>query len=103
CVVRIPTHPTVFPYTTLFRSTLFGSGAALAQGHAGDILLELDGNNRLVTSMETDGGVISNVRVFGSEFGEGGVFNFTDEPGFERSEEHTSELQSRENLVCRLL
>src|SRR5690606_40072626 len=32
------------------------------------------------------------------------VYVFTDEPSFTwRSEEHTSELQSRENLVCRLL
>src|SRR5690606_39539207 len=30
------------------------------------------------------------------------VLAWTDEPGW-RSEEHTSELQSRENLVCRLL
>lgn len=55
---------------------------ALAQDEHGDIHLELNANNRIVTSLETDNGVISNVRVFGSEFGESGVFNFTDEPGF---------------------
>src|SRR5690606_40554864 len=31
------------------------------------------------------------------------VINPDDDPRFYRSEEHTSELQSRENLVCRLL
>src|SRR5690606_40328400 len=31
------------------------------------------------------------------------VIGIGDEAGIERSEEHTSELQSRENLVCRLL
>src|SRR5690606_40378942 len=29
--------------------------------------------------------------------------HFINKPGYDRSEEHTSELQSRENLVCRLL
>ncbi len=76
-------HKSTRTFITTTIIAFLGSGAALAQGHAGDILLELDSNNRLMTSMETDGGVISNVRVFGSEFGEGGVFNFTDEPGFE--------------------
>src|SRR2546427_2393305 len=33
----------------------------------------------------------------------GGVVGGADPPGQERSEEHTSELQSQSNLVCRLL
>src|SRR5690606_24666230 len=42
---------------------------------------------------------------FSGEFFNGGVFDFvqTGVTGHFRSEEHTSELQSRENLVCRLL
>src|SRR5690606_40747905 len=47
-------------------------------------------------------------RLFGTTTvrGEGGACEFHNlrvEPPGERSEEHTSELQSRENLVCRLL
>src|SRR5690606_41642088 len=35
--------------------------------------------------------------------GEGGLFGHEEIEEIERSEEHTSELQSRENIVCRLL
>src|SRR5690606_39540633 len=40
--------------------------------------------------------------VAGVEIGQAG-FDLARRPGRRRSEEHTSELQSRENLVCRLL
>jgi len=39
-------------------------------------------NDRIRTG-ELHKGEFESIRVFGSEFGEGGIFNFTDEPGFE--------------------
>src|SRR2546430_12618635 len=81
-MIRRPPRSTLFPYTTLFRS--HGDAGADGGGHA-----DLEGGEVSVTD---DGGV------GGGEFlgGEGGG-----EEG--RSEEHTSELQSQSNLVCRLL
>src|SRR3989475_5750447 len=78
-MIRRPPRSTLFPYTTLFRSklTLYRAG-----GHSGivDALLR--------------------AAALGKE-----VFVFVElKARFdERSEEHTSELQSQSNLVCRLL
>lgn len=60
-----------------------GSQPALAGGggHAGDILLQLDGDSRIVTGSETDN--FAPNRVFSGEFGDTGVFNFTTNPGFD--------------------
>src|SRR5438445_2735135 len=65
---RAPT-PTLFPYTTLFRSRSAGGPAAPRPAYRG---------RRRVASFVAGGDA-------------------------ERSEEHTSELQSRQYLVCRLL
>src|SRR5438270_10006652 len=62
-MIRRPPRSTLFPYTTLFRSTLRGLIGAGQQ-----------------------------IATLGWE-----------RPGETRSEEHTSELQSQSNLVCRLL
>src|SRR5690606_39524873 len=89
-VLRRPPGSTLFPYTTLFRS--FGStdievtvtapdDEALQQATA-DLVEELDGRDGI-------GQVSDNLAA--------------SLPYIGRSEEHTSELQSRENLVCRLL
>src|SRR2546430_13027093 len=72
-MIRRPPRSTLFPYTTLFRSRL-------GRWH-------------------------SRVSGFSEVFGELPVSCLAEEieaPG-ERSEEHTSELQSQSNLVCRLL
>src|SRR5438034_4864977 len=84
-MIRRPPRSTLFPYTTLFRSGLRASGAWVAFAycfHAGGLAY------------------------FGS---------MADEPDYHgptplghpliwaRSEEHTSELQSHSDLVCRLL
>src|SRR5258707_7280484 len=76
-MIRRPPRSTLFPYTTLFRS---------APGRAG--------MNVLPT--ELPGVLIVEPRVFGD--GRGFFFE-----SYQRSEEHTSELQSRQYLVCRLL
>src|SRR5258707_10325640 len=77
-MIRRPPRSTLFPYTTLFRSPL-------KSGLGGVVFY--DGGN-----------VYSNINFH--QF----TSNYTNSVGFQwRSEEHTSELQSRQYLVCRLL
>src|SRR5205809_1849118 len=88
-MLRPPPRSTLFPYTTLFRSQHNGPAAlAYSAIAAGDHCLrrgcaECGDDFRLLSCME---GVAA-----GSNRGPS------------RSEEHTSELQSRLHLVCRLL
>src|SRR5258707_10466865 len=83
-MIRRPPRSTLFPYTTLFRSTR-QLDAALA--HLGVIA---------ATALEV-GQRGDEVRGLGL-----GLHRHADRPQG-RSEEHTSELQSRQYLVCRLL
>src|SRR5438874_8798522 len=78
-MIRRPPRSTLFPYTTLFRS-LVGSGAC-----------DADRSRRVkaMTAREVAGRGVEERR--------------GDHLASERSEEHTSELQSRRDLVCRLL
>src|SRR3989449_7558942 len=77
-MIRRPPRSTLFPYTTLFRSQLQSLGLRVAQ----PFRHVLDREARILQQA---------VRVQHPRRGE------------ERSEEHTSELQSRLHLVCRLL
>src|SRR3712207_8886312 len=79
-MIRRPPRSTLFPYTTLFRS---GVGEALA--------LEL----ALKVFVARVGDYLQVVRR--------GLEQVCEPEGAARSEEHTSELQSRQYLVCRLL
>src|SRR3712207_8719511 len=79
-MIRRPPRSTLFPYTTLFRSQGDGGGDLGVGGGAGD-----------------DGG--RGDRRAGAGAGAG----VDDVVAVPRSEEHTSELQSRQYLVCRLL
>src|SRR5690625_6822416 len=90
-----PTSSTLFPYTTLFRSILLDE-VEKAHPEVFDILLQVlddgrltDGQGRTVDFRQTILILTSNLGSFGGS------------PP--RSEEHTSELQSRGHLVCRLL
>src|SRR3712207_7578636 len=91
-MIRRPPRSTLFPYTTLFRSGVaapVGVGAARTQGVMDDILIEeLELGVRSYNCLKRAG--IQTVGELVSK-SEG------------RSEEHTSELQSRQYLVCRLL
>src|SRR3712207_7048712 len=82
-MIRRPPRSTLFPYTSLFRSRLWGqvSGSAFAVA-----LDRVQGRGRM--RLELPG-----LSIYGGA---------SPEPGC-RSEEHTSELQSRQYLVCRLL
>src|SRR2546430_16345685 len=102
-MIRRPPRSTLFPYTTLFRS---GGGAA---GDAGVVDEDVDGSQ-----FREDPGEGPFDAVFVGYVGgeaqpvvprrlrrSGGLLAVQVEHG-QRSEEHTSELQSQSNLVCRL-
>src|SRR3712207_8610679 len=86
-MIRRPPRSTLFPYTTLFRSK---SKKAKEREKS---LIELGNGSGLDLSMED-----MKIRGAGEILGEKqhGLIET-------RSEEHTSELQSRQYLVCRLL
>src|SRR3712207_8411697 len=91
-MIRRPPRSTLFPYTTLFRSACRArevTGAARHGEHArqGEHPV-LNGGARGVTEL--------------ARVAEAGVAHRNDKDP-DRSEEHTSELQSRQYLVCRLL
>src|SRR3712207_8184665 len=76
-MIRRPPRSTLFPYTTLFRSTLLVSRTTTGGIATGDDSSISDNGTRIA-------------------FASGGALDA-------RSEEHTSELQSRQYIVCRLL
>src|SRR3712207_8343383 len=83
-MIRRPPRSTLFPYTTLFRS-------------------KDDERGRLAHEHDLAGEEVVHAHIVGIA-GELGAWRFErqlDTDG--RSEEHTSELQSRQYLVCRLL
>src|SRR5206468_10955369 len=101
-MLRPPPRSTLFPYTTLFRSerTIICG----AQNHKpGDKVALILPNYALpLKAGEKEPFVIKERKVFGvlSQ----GMMCSPQELGLpDRSEEHTSELQSRSDLVCRLL
>src|SRR3712207_7969516 len=87
-MIRRPPRSTLFPYTTLFRSLLLREGAVGAEDQADRDLALLDRGLRQRTPLV--------VLLEGVELQSVGLLQA-------RSEEHTSELQSRQYLVCRLL
>src|SRR5205809_1255386 len=92
-----PPISTLFPYTTLFRS---GVGALLAVGSAPQVVVD---DVDLVSPLrEVHGGGPPEVPV-ASEDQDAHASVLLGCMGVRRSEEHTSELQSRLHLVCRLL
>src|SRR2546427_7294336 len=88
-MIRRPPRSTLFPYTTLFRSAARG---AREQAHTQPLLQPPHG------MAERGRGHTKALR----RSREAPLFRHGQERR-ERSEEHTSELQSQSNLVCRLL
>src|SRR3712207_7591603 len=91
-MIRRPPRSTLLPYTTLFRSGLGLEGAFAAVAAAGGKVVRADASGELL-AVEL-GPEASSWRLY--RYGALLV-------GTSRSEEHTSELQSRQYLVCRLL
>src|SRR2546430_3764307 len=82
-MIRRPPRSTLFPYTTLFRSWVIRAATNL----------DLDDEARCKASDELLDEVLSGPK---SAISLSKILK-------DRSEEHTSELQSQSNLVCRLL
>src|SRR2546427_8300365 len=83
-MIRRPPRSTLFPYTTLFRSRLAGRVGGDADQRVGtDQAARHVRRHRAAAQVDAVGA--------------------DRERHVERSEEHTSELQSQSNLVCRLL
>src|SRR3712207_8430519 len=79
-MIRRPPRSTLFPYTTLFRSKIFPPSSGY-----GDVGTSSQDSNESLISCVVAPDLRSSARKS------------------RRSEEHTSELQSRQYLVCRLL
>src|SRR3712207_8340307 len=95
-MIRRPPRSTLFPYTTLFRSEVV---AAVVGAVAAGLLAVPVGEEGLVDDLRMLGG---------GRVARGPRLRREASPRVaavdrERSEEHTSELQSRQYLVCRLL
>src|SRR2546429_6896747 len=90
-MIRRPPRSTLFPYTTLFRSP-FDTAAAQ---QAGDLMA--------VRHKKGRPGELRDTMIAGIVLASHAKLATRNTSHFERSEEHTSELQSRLHLVCRLL
>src|SRR3712207_8808348 len=98
-MIRRPPRSTLFPYTTLFRSYRKPELAQMIYKVATEQAAEQAAGRQ-------DGPVQSAPEAPPSNGGAGVPTipeSAADDAAFDRSEEHTSELQSRQYLVCRLL
>src|SRR3712207_7081737 len=87
-MIRRPPRSTLFPYTTLFRSMAGPLGRAYADAN----------------TVQTSGHVwIAPDAIKMADTAAHELFHLVQFGMWARSEEHTSELQSRQYLVCRLL
>src|SRR2546422_7731997 len=89
-MIRRPPRSTLFPYTTLFRSRFADRPAVQAQL-----------NQARAHAART--GAVTSSMVATSDAAERAAPSSSSSDRAPRSEEHTSELQSRLHLVCRLL
>src|SRR2546427_4990272 len=80
-MIRRPPRSTLFPYTTLFRSE--------------------DALRRTITAVDRSG--LRHAELWSYKIENGRLVPVRYGTSSDRSEEHTSELQSQSNLVCRLL
>src|SRR5947209_14690261 len=90
-MLRTP-HSTLFPYTTLFRSGIVLVTGPTGSGKTTTLYSALNELNEITEKIITTEDPI-----------EYDIDGITQVPINSRSEEHTSELQSRQYLVCRLL
>src|SRR5207237_3140802 len=94
--LRPPPRPTLFPYTTLFRSRRLASSAGIAARAEPARSRSAPTAARLASSPATRSRADASVEAASAD-------PMRRSSSSCRSEEHTSELQSHLNLVCRLL
>src|SRR3712207_7301861 len=90
-MIRRPPRSTLFPYTTLFRSHYAGNESEYQRGTISSDIPERALRELYLLPFELavkEGGTWAVMSAYNK---------------LDRSEEHTSELQSRQYLVCRLL
>src|SRR2546430_10427374 len=97
-MIRRPPRSTLFPYTTLFRSTMIAAvlATSMLAANSASAAPKQNGYHRAGVGATTS--VLSRQArsAFARDVGSARAAG-------SRSEEHTSELQSQSNLVCRLL
>src|SRR3712207_9370830 len=102
-MIRRPPRSTLFPYTTLFRS-LDLPGAELLDELVLDVVEEvlLAAAREVLAEVDAEAAPHRPLRALGRDHPEVGHLGQDLVAPALRSEEHTSELQSRQYLVCRL-
>src|SRR5690242_21022960 len=96
--VRRPPRSTLFPYTTLFRSQDYGDGEGVAARSS------VDGNAAEIDAGLQSRGIRGSDDCRDEERPSASIGGRNRKPVLiGRSEQHTSELQSHVNLVCRVL
>src|SRR5687768_17621587 len=98
-MIRRPPRSTLFPYTTLFRSNVSVAQAAPVINHPNDNAYTRVTEFKYLTGQEH----AKTTLVYEYARDDGDPYYPIPRPENARSEEHTSELQSRLHLVCRLL
>src|SRR3712207_7444623 len=93
-MIRRPPRSTLFPSTTLFRSLRAEVAAAQGGQHLAKLVGRVGGTALVQHELRRQQPSRGRAPCLGWQPGE---------PGADRSEEHTSELQSCQYLVCRLL
>src|SRR5688572_31310786 len=91
-MIRPPPKSTLFPYTTLFRSPGLSPSSSISGVGVGNYTLQVTDAMGCKANFNT---TLTNIP--------GPVSSVSSISNVSRSEEHTSELQSQSNLVCRLL
>src|SRR3712207_7814183 len=90
-MIRRPPRSTLFPYTTLFRSISISESLILLRAKRHEATLARPADTRRTRHLGSASPPV------------GRSTTARGDRGRDRSEEHTSELQSRQYLVCRLL
>src|SRR2546430_10047808 len=93
-MIRRPPRSTLFPYTTLFRSAPDADVVVPVVGGREEPLFARYSRHAVPAIWE---------RIAGGDYKVSHLFAKVKTVRLDRSEEHTSELQSQSNLVCRLL
>src|SRR3712207_7624472 len=95
-MIRRPPRSTLFPYTTLFRSAVNPDGSLVVSAGGNELKIWDPRSGEELRTLEPGGGHVD-ICAFSPD---GSVVISASKA---RSEEHTSKLQSRQYLVCRLL